>query len=105
MKIKKLADLKAGMHVRTSPPARRLDLGDIEMPTSDLVWTITKNDGEQIVLFNERESAGPLTLPKDHVRIHAFSNDPQGSDGILALNCQIRIKLGQVDCPLIRVKT
>jgi hypothetical protein len=102
MKIKKLADLKVGSQVRTSPPAKRLGLGDIEMPTPDLVWKITKNDGEEIVLFNERESAGPLTLPKDHVRIHAFHDDPDGTDGILALNCQIRIKLGQVDCSLIR---
>lgn len=102
MKIKKLSDLKVGMQVRTSPRAKRLELGDIEIPTPDLVWKITKNDGEQIALFNEQFSAGPLTLPKDHVRIHAFHDDPEGSDGILVLNCQIRIKLGQVDCPLIR---
>ena len=51
MKRKKLSDLKVGMQVRTSPPAKRLELGDIEKPTPDLVWTIRENDYKEIVLF------------------------------------------------------
>lgn len=102
MKRRKLSDLKVGMQVRTSPRAKRLELGDIEKPTPDLVWTIRENDGKKIVLFNELYSAGPLTLPKDHVHIKAFHDDPDGTNGILALHCQITIKLTEVTCPLIR---
>jgi hypothetical protein len=102
MNLKKLRNLKVGMQVRTSPVAKRFGLGDHEEAIPSLVWKITKVDDEQIVLFNERLTVGPLSLPRDHVRIHAFNDDPEGSDGLLALNCQIRIKLGQVDCPLIR---
>ena len=39
MKGKKLLKLSVGMQVRTSPPAKRFDLGDIEMPSPDYVWS------------------------------------------------------------------